>query len=94
MQTIITAALAVGDVILIGATPTSASSGVSEAVQSGYYAAAKALAYANNVPYVDFSEDFGSYNIANNLGYMADFYHPRSLGYERQAQLLAKALIG
>jgi lysophospholipase L1-like esterase len=80
MQTIITAALASGDVILASPVPSN-STGGNPALEATYQGASLAFAQSNSIGYFDLFSRFGSWATMNGLGMMGDNLHPNGLGY-------------
>lgn len=93
LQTVISACLATGDVIL--KTPAPSQITVTDlATQRRYVQAMYDLAQANNVALVDGFYRFGSYEIANPLGFYTDNKHPTATGYADIAAALRSAILG
>lgn len=88
MQSIITAAKASGDVILVTDAPAAASE-APLAQQQEYVNALSSLAQSNNVNLVNLYQLWGSYTQANANGWMANTVHPNATGY---AQIAADVL--
>lgn len=93
MQAIITAAKAVGDVILMSPAPSDTATISSAAYQQGYVDAQRSLAVTNDIPFIDAFARFGSYTSANALGMYSDTLHPNDIGYSDQAMLVSRALL-
>lgn len=94
LQTIITTALAVGDVLLVSPFPSNpgGSGAPLASVQYQYVSALQALAVANSVPLVDVYGRFNAYSTANSLNFMGDDLHPNQSGYADAAQAIFNAI--
>lgn len=93
VQTIITAAKAVCDVIYVGFNPIKTTT-VSQVSQNEYMAIGKALAASNSIIYVDINERWGgSFDAAVARGFMTtDDRHPVGAGYQDTADVLAQLI--
>lgn len=97
MQSLITAAETVGDVVL--ETPIPANPGVfgigTNAAQYAYYYNLYAVANQNKIPLIDNFLRWGSYAYANQFNTYADVYvHPRRFGHLDIARAVAKLAFG
>ena len=97
MQTLITAAKASGDVILMSGVPSSTTQ-ASQAAQQSFVTALQNLAVSNSVPMLDIWTSWygasGGWTSNNALGEMYDTLHPNGRGYpdlENQAFLMLRA---
>lgn len=86
MQTFITAALSVGDVILQTGAPSDTSS-ASVAQQATFIAAVKELGVTNSCRVIDMTARFGSK--ASNSAWYFDALHPAQEGYRQIAEAVA-----
>jgi lysophospholipase L1-like esterase len=59
---------------------------------SSYGTAMQSLAVVNNIPFMDFFQNFGSWANANTNGWMFDGLHPNSTGYGVMAGIYAQIL--
>lgn len=92
MQTLITALLTAGDVILLTCTPSNPSGYASTTVQGQFQDAIRGLAASNGLAVVDLYSLFVSYAFSNALGIYYDSLHPNGTGYAKQAQALFNAV--
>lgn len=91
-QAMITGAKLSGNVILISGNPSNVSD-AAYATQQGYVQQMLALAYANNIPFIDIWSLFGgNWTTPNANGWMYDIVHPNALGYTQIANYIYKAL--
>ena len=89
MQTFITAALTVGDVIIVTPPPSNIGySGITQAEMDALVNALFALAGTNNVPIVDVFGRLVSYTDGNDLGFYGDDVHLDKTGYYDVANAL------
>lgn len=89
MQSLITAAQASGDVILMMGVPGSSNT---PAVLAAYRAALIQLAVANNAPFLDLTTRWVSYASANAIMPYGNGVHPSSVGYYDVAQAVHDVL--
>lgn len=96
MQTLITAGLANGgDVIIVTPTPTNPTFGgtASVATQKSFVQAMYGLASSNNIVCIDLFSLMVSYAVGQPIGFYYDAFHPDSIGYADQANLIANVLL-
>jgi hypothetical protein len=91
MQAIITAAKAVGDVVLMTGVPSNTSSS-STIAQQLFVTELKSLAVSNNCIMIDWTSAWGSWSSANSNGWMYDNLHPNYVGYGQQAVMISSLL--
>jgi lysophospholipase L1-like esterase len=91
LQAIITAALTTGDVIIMSGIPSSPTAATTD-VQAKYIDAARQIALANNLPFINLTQRWGSYAVSNALGMYSDTLHPLAVGYADVARAVAVAL--
>lgn len=89
MQTLISAAIATGDVILVMGVPGSTNTA---AQLSAYRDALMQLARTNNLPVIDLTTRWGSYAAANAVMPYGSGVHPSQVGYADIAQAIFDAL--
>jgi lysophospholipase L1-like esterase len=89
-QQFITAVTAVSDMVMVIEVPSAASS-APLATQAQFVAAQYALAAANNLPVIDFTQRYVSWSFSNGLGYYFDSLHPNAAGYNDVAQAVLEA---
>lgn len=89
MQTLITAAAAVGDVVLVKEPPGPTDTG---AQITAYQSAYQQLAIANNVPLIDLCDRWVSYAAANASMPYGSGRHPTQVGYADMAIAIADML--
>jgi lysophospholipase L1-like esterase len=93
LQTVITAAQASGDVILMSVVPSNpANSPDPTGSEAAYQAATQTFAASLKVPYVDVLSRFGSYAVGSANGIYADNLHLNNLGYADLAQAVYKTI--
>jgi lysophospholipase L1-like esterase len=91
LQTIVSAALTTGDVVLVSGVPSSTSS-ASVAQQARYIDVMKQVAVANNTPFINLTQRFVSYDTTNALGLYSDTLHPTGAGYADVAQAITNVI--
>ncbi len=93
LQTLITAAKASGDVILVKEHPIDPSqANASLAVQQTYVATMKALALSNDIALVNLDERYQTYAALQAMGFSYDANHLLAAGYDDIARLIFKLL--
>lgn len=92
LQTLITAAKAAGDVVLVAPFPSSTAR-ASVAQQAPFIDAIVSLGETNSCPVLSLTHRFTSWADANTVGYTYDALHPNALGYADVAQALAPLLL-
>ena len=91
LQAVINAAAAQGDVILCSGFASSTAL-ATEAIQLTFVDAIRNLAWTNNIPYMSYRDQFGTWADASAAGWTADARHPNSPGHARAACVLADFL--
>lgn len=91
-QAIITAAKAAGDVLIIAPYSTDLTTSANVYRQSLMRRVTHDLALANDCPFIDLTEGFGTYLEANGFGLMGDQMHLSGLAYDWEAQTILKAI--
>lgn len=86
LQSVITAAKAVGDVILMAGVPVQLDNA------AAYITACKSLALTNNTPFISLPGRWVSYASANPLLMYADTVHPSARGYSDVALFVSDVL--
>jgi lysophospholipase L1-like esterase len=89
-QQFITAVTAVSDMVMVIEVPSNVTSAPA-ATQAQFVAAQYALAAANNLPVIDFTQRYVSWSVSNGLGYYFDSLHPNAMGYNDIAQAILEA---
>lgn len=92
LQTVITAAAAVGDVVLVTPFPNLQGAAPAPSVQDGYYSVVLSLAVSNNLPVIDLYGRWVSYAVSNPYGLYGDANHPNAVGYADTAQAIFNAI--
>jgi lysophospholipase L1-like esterase len=91
LQTLVSAALTTGDVVMMSGVPSEAST-ASVSTQEKYINAALEVALNNNLPFINLTQRWGSYAISNALGLYTDLQHPLAIGYADVANAVASVL--
>lgn len=91
MQTIIDAARATGDVILVAEPPSRPMGSATPEAQFAIYQAVQRLALVNHLPLVDIRSRWMSE--AKAVTYYGDAIHPNRKGYDDMATIISKAVI-
>lgn len=92
MQTIITKAKSVGDLIMV--TPNPTGSTANQATQRQYCDAVLALGVTNNVVVWDQHAALVDYATQNALGNMFDLLHPKAVLFNDEGNFLSQLLVG